>query len=110
MIHQLQGLAASPGAIVASACVVSTLAEAQSRNTNGAVLVVPALTPHWLPCILSCAAVVAERGGRTSHAATLCRELGRPCVTGLSGATRLIPDGAPILVDGTLGVVQILME
>jgi pyruvate, water dikinase len=62
----------------------------------------PALA-HILPRV---AAVVAERGGSTSHLASLARERGIPMVLGVHEATAKIPDGAMIAVDGVAGVVR----
>jgi pyruvate,water dikinase len=62
----------------------------------------PALA-HILPRV---AAVVAERGGSTSHLASLARERGIPMVLGVHEATSKIPDGAMIAVDGVAGVVR----
>jgi pyruvate,water dikinase len=62
----------------------------------------PALS-HVLPHV---AGVVAERGGGTSHLASLARERGIPMVLGVFEATRRIPDGARIAVDGMAGAVR----
>jgi phosphohistidine swiveling domain-containing protein len=62
----------------------------------------PALA-HILPRV---AGVVAERGGSTSHLASLARERGIPMVLGVHEATSKIPDGAMIAVDGVAGIVR----
>jgi len=51
------------------------------------------------------AAFVTERGGGTSHAAILARSLGIPAITGVADATKQIPNGADVLVDGEIGEV-----
>ncbi len=53
-------------------------------------------------------AVVVDVGAQMSHAVIVSRELGIPCVVSVTDATRVIPDGALIEVDGTNGRVQIL--
>jgi pyruvate,water dikinase len=77
-----------------------------ARVAPGDVLVTriagPALS-HILPRV---AAVVAERGGSTSHLASLGRERGIPMVLGVLDATSRIPDGAQVAVDGVAGVVR----
>lgn len=77
-----------------------------SRVAPGDVLVTkvagPALS-HILPRV---SAVVSERGGSTSHLASLARERGIPAVLGVMDATRAIPDGAQVAVDGVAGVVR----
>ncbi|HML07984.1 MAG TPA: PEP/pyruvate-binding domain-containing protein [Xanthobacteraceae bacterium] len=77
-----------------------------TRVAPGDVLVTrvagPALS-HILPRV---AGVVAELGGSTSHLASLARERGIPMVLGVNDATRRIPDGARVAVDGVAGVVR----
>jgi phosphotransferase system enzyme I (PtsI) len=48
---------------------------------------------------------VTDIGGRTSHTAILARSLGIPAVVGLETVTSLVPDGTPIIIDGTNGTV-----
>jgi pyruvate,water dikinase len=52
------------------------------------------------------AGVVAELGGSTSHLASLARERGIPMVLGVLDATKRIPDGTQVAVDGVAGVVR----
>jgi len=77
-----------------------------SRVAPGDILVTrvagPALS-HILPRV---GGVVAELGGSTSHLASLARERGIPAVLGVLDATRRIPDGAQVAVDGVAGVVR----
>jgi pyruvate, water dikinase len=76
------------------------------RVAPGDVLVTrvggPALS-HILPRV---SGVVTERGGSTSHFASLARERGVPMVLGVADATRRIPDGAQVAVDGVAGIVR----
>ena len=53
-------------------------------------------------------AVVVDVGAALSHAIIVSRELGIPCVVSATGATRNIPDGARVRVDGNTGVVTVL--
>ncbi len=77
-----------------------------ARVAPGDILVTrvagPALN-HILPRV---AGVVAELGGSTSHLAALARERGIPMVLGVLDATRRIPDGSQVAVDGVSGVVR----
>jgi phosphotransferase system enzyme I (PtsI) len=50
-------------------------------------------------------ALVTERGGPTSHTAIIARQLGIPCVVGVTDALTLVA-GAPLLVDGTTGTIE----
>ena len=49
-------------------------------------------------------ALVTEKGGPTSHTAIIARQLGIPCVVGVSGLLAL-REGTAVLVDGTTGEV-----
>jgi pyruvate, water dikinase len=87
------------------ACVINCECEL-ARVGPGDILVTrvagPALS-HILPRV---AGVVAELGGSTSHLASLARERGVPMVLGVLDATRRIPDGATVAVDGVAGIVR----
>ena len=74
----------------------------------GEVLVTPITDPAWTPLFLPSAAVVVDVGALMSHAVIVSRELGIPCVVSVDGATRRIPDGALVEVDGTAGTVTVL--
>jgi len=45
-----------------------------------------------------------------SHAIIVSRELGIPCIVSATDATRKIPNGALVQVDGDTGVVTVLEE
>jgi pyruvate,water dikinase len=77
-----------------------------SRVGIGDVLVTQVAGPSLSQVFPRIAAVVTELGGATSHLASLARERGIPMVLGVPGATRRIPDGAQVAVDGVTGVVR----
>ncbi len=74
----------------------------------GDVLVAPITDPSWTPLFVPASAVVVDVGAPLSHAIIVSRELGIPCVVSATDATKRIPDGARIQVDGDTGVVTIL--
>ena len=102
------GLSGHPAGIgwgAGRAVVVSCECEL-SRVGPGDVLVTKVAGPalaHILPRV---AGVVAELGGSTSHLASLARERGIPMVLGVLDATRRIPDGSQVAVDGVAGIVR----
>jgi pyruvate, water dikinase len=102
---QIHGNPAGIGWGTGRACVVTCECELE-RIGAGDILVTRIATPalsHVLPLV---GGVVAERGGSTSHLASLARERGIPMVLGVFDATRRIPDGATVAVDGVAGVVR----
>ena len=72
----------------------------------GDVLVTRVAGPALGQVLPRVAGVVAELGGSTSHLASLARERGIPMVLGVQDATRRIPDGARVAVDGVAGIVR----
>jgi len=66
---------------------------------TGEILVTDMTDPDWVPIMRKAKAIVTNRGGRTSHAAIVSRELGLPCVVGTNDATHVIKNKAPITVD-----------
>jgi pyruvate,water dikinase len=75
------------------------------RFQEGEVLVTETTNPDWEPIMKKAAAIVTERGGRTSHAAIVARELGVPAIVGAAGATRGIPEGEEVTVSCAEGEV-----
>jgi rifampicin phosphotransferase len=71
-------------------------------------LIAPLTDPAWTPLFIPAAAVVVDVGAQVSHAVIVSRELGIPCVVSVTDATRRIPDGAMVTVDGTNGTVTII--
>jgi pyruvate,orthophosphate dikinase len=97
------GLAASPG------IAQGTIAREIDVNGSGIpgrplVLLRPETSPHDLPAMRRAAAVITEKGGLTSHAAIVARELKIPCVVGC-GELKSMRDGEEVTVDGTTGAV-----
>jgi len=75
---------------------------------KGEVLVTDMTDPDWEPIMKIASAIVTDKGGRTSHAAIVSRELGIPAVVGAEYATRKIKTGDLVTVDttGTEGTVM----
>ena len=73
----------------------------------GEVLVTDMTDPDWEPIMKIAAAIVTDKGGRTSHAAIVSRELGIPAVVGCENATKKISTGQDITVDtsGSEGLI-----
>ncbi|MFC1822887.1 PEP/pyruvate-binding domain-containing protein [Thermodesulfobacteriota bacterium] len=99
-----RGIAASTGVVTGRACVCRKLAEI-SKVEKGDILITVATDPGWTTVFSLLGGVVVEAGGVVAHAAMISREYGIPCVTNLTNACNLIPDGKMITVDGTSGRV-----
>ncbi|MGZ4515763.1 MAG: sugar epimerase family protein [Mycobacterium sp.] len=74
----------------------------------GEILVAEVTDVGYTAAFCYAAAVVTELGGPMSHAAVVAREFGFPCVVDVQGATKSLPPGALVEVDGTTGEIQVL--
>ena len=105
----LPGIGASTGQVTATARVLAGPADF-GRLQPGDVLVASITTPAWTSLFAMAAAVVTDIGGPLSHSSIVAREYGIPAVLGTNVATRRIPDGARVRVDGDTGTVTLLDE
>ena len=82
--------------------------DAADAFEDGGILVTDKTDPDWVPVMRRAAGVVTDRGGRTSHAAIVSRELGVPAVVGTGHATSALHTGQDITLscaDGATGHV-----
>jgi len=103
----LQGVPGSSGTYRGVARVVLDPGDPMALDP-GDILVAPHTDPAWTPLFVAAGAVVVDVGAALSHAIIVCRELGLPCVVSVTDATKSIPDGAEIEVDGNTGAVTII--
>lgn len=103
----LAGMSGCPGQAEGIARVILDSND-PSALEPGDILVAPITDPSWTPLFVPAAGVVVDVGAPLSHAIIVSRELGIPCVISATGATRRIPNGARIRVDGSTGVVTVL--
>jgi pyruvate,water dikinase len=68
---------------------------------KGEVLVTEITDPDWEPIMKIASAIVTDKGGRTSHAAIVSRELGIPCIVGSNNATKVLKNGQGVTVDAS---------
>jgi len=66
---------------------------------EGEVLVTEITDPDWEPIMKIASAIVTDKGGRTSHAAIVSRELGIPCIVGTKNSTSVLKDGQEVTID-----------
>jgi pyruvate,orthophosphate dikinase len=112
------GLNVSPGAAVGIVALDADIAELWAKRDNKQVIMVrPETKPDDVHGMLAAQGILTTRGGRTSHAALVARQFGKPAVVGVSelkidmnkrhisvGDT-VIKEGEWISLDGTVGKV-----
>ena len=100
----VEGLAVGNAVATGPARVLKDPSEIESFR-SGEVLVTEITDPDWEPIMKVASAIVTERGGRTSHAAIVARELGIPAVVGAQNATEVIQTGDLVTVSCCEGEV-----
>ena len=112
------GLNASPGAAVGIAVFDADEADRRGRNGEDVILVRPETSPDDFHGMAASQGILTARGGATSHAAIVARQLGLPAVVGSEGISIdlesrsfevdgvTIAEGDLITVDGTSGNVM----
>jgi len=100
----LTGEAASPGFASGPAILIKNQTEI-NRVKDGQILVITMTTPDFVPAMKKVAGIITDKGGQTSHAAIVSRELGTPCVVGTKTATKDIKEGDIVTIDGSTGRV-----
>ncbi len=89
------------------ACIVHSLADA-GKVQKGDIIVADITNPDWNAMLRKAVCIITNKGGRTSHASIVARELGIHAVVGTSDATEKLHDGQVITVsciEGDEGMV-----
>ncbi|HEX3784119.1 MAG TPA: pyruvate, phosphate dikinase [Pseudonocardiaceae bacterium] len=102
-------LASGTGVVPGRCCglVVDDADEADRLAEDGqqVILARPSTSPHDIHGFLAAAGVITERGGGTSHAAVVARQIGVPCVVGCGPGVVAATVGRVVTIDGTIGAV-----
>ncbi len=111
------GLNVSPGAAVGVVALDADLAEQWAREGKPVIMVRPETKPDDVHGMLAAQGILTSRGGRTSHAALVARQFGKPAVVGVAEldidltervirvGDLVIQEGDWISIDGTTGEV-----
>jgi len=100
----LEGDAASPGIVSGPAKIIFSAKEIK-KIKRGDILITTMTTPDFVPAMQLAKGILTDKGGQTSHAAIVSRELTIPCIVGAEKATKIIKNGEKITIDGTTGKV-----
>lgn len=92
-----KGLSIGDAAVSGRLCIIEH-AKDIDKFVDGSILVTEATDPDWVPIMKRAAAIIADSGGRTSHAAIVSRELGLPAVVGTGNATYVLHTGQDVTV------------
>ncbi|HLD26666.1 MAG TPA: phosphoenolpyruvate synthase, partial [Patescibacteria group bacterium] len=100
----LKGDPASPGIASGKPVIIHSPKEIH-KIQKGDVLVASQTNPDYVPAMKKASAIVTAKGGRTSHAAIVSRELGLPAIVGASHALSVLRRETIITVNGSTGEI-----
>jgi len=90
---------------IGKATLVLNPDDANRDMKKGDILVTSMTDPDFVPFMKMASAIVTDKGGITSHAAIVSRELNIPCVVGTEIATQVMKTGEEYTVDSRNGVI-----
>ncbi|MCF6228827.1 MAG: pyruvate, phosphate dikinase, partial [Planctomycetes bacterium] len=114
-----KGIPASPGAAKGKAVFSPEAAEVLERHGEKVVLIREETSPEDIQGMAAAQGILTARGGRTSHAAVVARQMGKPCVAGcgvleiderrrrMTVGKLVIKEGDIISINGSLGTVML---
>lgn len=101
-----KGLGCSPGMAFGKAYKMS-LNDNLGHVPPNSIIIVEKSSPQWIVSLGDAQGIICEIGGKMSHLAILCREIGKPCVTGIDHIYSIIQNGDSIIINGGTGEVSI---
>jgi pyruvate, water dikinase len=78
-------------------CIVKSISDS-AKVKDGDIIVADITNPDWNSMLRRAVSIVTNKGGRTSHASIVARELGIHAVVGTGDATEKLQDGQIITV------------
>lgn len=104
----LKGIGCCPGVVKAKVRVV--LNPNEVNDLNGDILVTSSTDPGWVTLFPSASGIIVERGSLLSHSAIVSREMGKPCIVGVTGLLQRLKTGDVIEMDGSSGFIKLISE
>lgn len=103
-----KGTILTSGNAVGSKIKVGTVLQLKSPKeakdlTSEHLIVTDTITPDWDPLLKQVGGIITNKGGRTSHAAIVARELGVPAIVGCGNATDVLSNGQNVTLSCAQG-------
>ncbi|ODS73074.1 MAG: phosphoenolpyruvate synthase [Cytophagaceae bacterium SCN 52-12] len=102
----LKGTGCSPGRVTGRVRVVHDPTEVASLD--GDILVTTSTDPGWVILFPGASGIIVERGSLLSHSAIVSREMGKPCIVGVTGLMKTLKTGDRVEMDGSTGIIKVL--
>jgi rifampicin phosphotransferase len=102
--NKLLGIACSPGRASGRARILRK--PDSDIEIHGEILIAEMTDPGWVFLMMRANGLIVERGSILSHTAIIGRELGIPTIVGVKDATRHIPEGSILHMNGETGEIR----
>ncbi len=104
----LKGIPCSSGIVEREVIVIHSPDEIESLN--GAILVTSSTDPGWVSLFPTASAILVERGSLLSHSAIVSREMGIPCIVGVTGIMQKLKTGDIVRMNGSTGEIELIKK
>jgi rifampicin phosphotransferase len=106
--NTLKGLPCCAGIVRKKVSVIHSPLEIS--NLEGTILVTSSTDPGWVTLFPSASGILVERGSLLSHSAIVSREMGIPCIVGITNLLQTLTTGDEVEMNGATGYVTIIKK
>lgn len=78
----------------------------ETESLNGDILVTSSTDPGWVLLFPTASGILVERGSLLSHSAIVSREMGKPCIVGISNLLQHLKTGDWVEMNGSTGEIR----
>ncbi len=106
--NTLKGLPCCAGIVRKKVSVIHSPLEIS--NLEGTILVTSSTDPGWVTLFPSASGILVERGSLLSHSAIVSREMGIPCIVGITNLLQTLETGDEVEMNGATGYITIIKK
>lgn len=103
----LNGICASPGKVSGKIKIIKSSSDIH-KMSPGDIMVSPGTDFDLINAMQIAGAIITEEGGILSHASVVSRELGIPCIIGVTNATKILKDNSFVTINASKGEINVI--
>jgi len=104
----IKGFGVSSGKVIGTVRVIKEIGDSVLKENE--ILVTQFTDPGWTTTMARASGVIIEVGGMMTHGAVVAREYGIPAIVGVENATTILKTGDKVIMDGSSGSIEILVD
>lgn len=106
--YSIKGIACCAGVVHAKVQVL--VSPNETKGLNGDILVTSSTDPGWITLFPGASGILVERGSLLSHSAIVSREMGKPCIVGITNLLHILKTGDVVEMNGSTGHIKIIQK